>query len=505
MLASAPCCANTIPPGLSAQEKRELLALLDEQARRAREKLQAEREYEAGADKRRQLSGLASVLFDRTAKQEAQAQAVYGPARHILAYGGSRSGKTFGFCELIAERALQAPGSRHLIARLHNIDVRQAVMLDTWPNMMRRAFPDVPYQVNRADQFATLGDGAEVWFGGLDDKDRVDKILGKEFATFYVNESSQVAYNTILTIRTRLAQSSFRRDGSRLPLKGLYDLNPTGRSHWTYREFVEKVRPDNGTALEPGSRAFVVMNPADNPHLPPEYHAELDGLPDRQRQRFRDGKYLSEVPGALWSLSDRTADDGRVIPGIDSLRRDECPPIKRVVIGVDPSGSDGTGGDSQGIVIVGLGTDGHGYVTHDKSCRLSPEGWARVVADAARDEDADRVVAEKNFGGDMVRAVMQGQNKTLPVKLVSASRGKHIRAEPVAALYESGMVHHVGHFPDLEEQLGMTTTSGYQGGGSPDRMDALVWALTELMLGHHMATPIVVPIVVTAARPGPGG
>jgi phage terminase large subunit-like protein len=100
---------------------------------------------------------------------------------------------------------------------------------------------------------------------------------------------------------------------------------------------------------------------------------------------------------------------------------------------------------------------------------------------------------------------MHGQNKNLPVKLVNAARGKHVRAEPVAALYESGIVHHVGHFPDLEEQLGMTTTSGYQGNGSPDRMDALVWALTELMLSFHQTPPIVGPIVVTAARPGPGG
>lgn len=433
-------------------------------------------------DRRRQLSGQHTALFTRTEKQEDQAALVYGPARHGLAYGGSRSGKTFGFCELIAERALQAPGSRHLIARLHNIDVRQSVMLDTWPKMMGLAFPDVPYEVNKSDQYAKLPDGAEVWFGGLDDKERVDKILGKEYATIYVNESSQVAYETVLTLRTRLAQSSFLRSGERLPLKGLYDLNPTGRGHWTYREFVEQVRPENGMPIEPGSRAWVAMNPADNPHLPPEYHAELDGLPDKQRQRFRDGKYLSEVPGALWSASDRTAEDGTLMPGIDTLRRHTHPPLKRVVIGVDPSGSDGTGGDCQGIVAVGLGEDGHGYVLADKSCRLSPEGWARVVADLARTHKADRIVAEKNFGGAMVESILRSADSRLPIRMVTASRGKVARAEPVAALYERGHVHHVGHFSELEEQLTMTTTSGFQGGGSPDRLDALVWALSDLML-----------------------
>lgn len=422
--------------------------------------------------------------FELTDKQDALVRAAASPARHVLAYGGSRSGKTFGFCYCIANRALMAPGSRHLIARLHNIDVRQSVMLDTWPKMMKLAFPDVPYSVNKADQYATLPDGAEVWFGGLDDKERVEKILGKEFATAYINESSQVAYETVLMLRTRLAQACTKRDGRELALKAYYDLNPTGRGHWTYREFVEGVNPADQRPLPPESRAHVVLNPEDNPHLPAAYLEELDELPDRQRQRFRDGKYLSEVPGALWSLSDRKAEDGRFIPGIDSLRVWEHPALKRVVVGVDPSGSDGTGGDIQGIVVVAEAVDGQAYVLADRSCRLSPDGWGRTVAKAAEDFGADKVVAERNYGGAMVESVLRTASPNMPVKLVNASRGKIVRAEPVAALYEQGKVHHVGTLPDLEEQLTMTTTSGYEGGSSPDRMDALVWALTELMLGN---------------------
>ena len=462
---------------------RAIAAAERESADQAEHRQRRAQNRDADADRERQLRGEPTQAFQRTDKQVEQAAAAAGAARHILAYGGSRSGKTFGFCEVVAERALVAPGSRHLIARRHNIDVRQSVMLDTWPKMMRLAFPDVPYAVNKTDQFVTMGDASEVWFGGLDDKERVEKILGKEYATIYSNEVSQIAYETILMLRTRLAQAGFLRDGSRLPLKALYDLNPTGRGHWTYREFVEGVRPENGVPIEPGSRAWVMMNPTDNPHLPPEYHAELDGLPDRQRQRFRDGKYLSEVPGALWSLSNREAEDGKAVPGIERLRRSEHPPLSRVVVGVDPSGSDGTGGDAQGIVAAGLGTDGHAYVLADRSCRLSPDGWAQVVKKAARDFGADKVVAERNFGGAMVESTIRTADANLPVKLVTASRGKVLRAEPIAALYEQGKVHHVGNFADLEEQMTMTTTAGFQGGGSPDRMDALVWALTELMLG----------------------
>jgi phage terminase large subunit-like protein len=409
--------------------------------------------------------------FSLTPKQAEVRNILAGPERHNLVYGGSRSGKTFLLCYCIATRAISAPNSRHLIARRQNIDVRQSVMMDTWPTMMRLAYPGVEYEINKSDQVAMMDDGREVWFAGLDDKDRVEKILGKEYATWYVNESSQVAYETILTLRTRLAQRCTKVDGRPLKLKAYYDLNPTGRGHWSYQEFVLGQRPDNQMPVEPGSRAYATMNPADNPNLPAEYLAELAALPERQRQRFLEGKYLSEVPGALWPLE-----------RIDRYRTDNPPPLTRIVIGVDPSGSDGTGGDRQGIIVAGLGVDCRAYVLDDLSCRMSPNGWAAVIERAFRLHGADLIVAEQNYGGAMVESTLRTAGPHLPIKMVSASRGKHIRAEPVAALYEQGKVSHVGTYGPLEEQMGLMTTAGYQGGDSPDRLDALVWALTELML-----------------------
>lgn len=436
----------------------------------------------------------ATPTFSLTEAQGRLRDKAATPARHILGVGGSRSGKTFGFSYCVGTRALMAPESRHLICRLHNIDVRQSVMMDTWPKMMRVAYPQVPIVWNRSDQFCMLPDGVEVWFLGLDDKDRVEKILGKEYATIYANEVSQIAYDTILTLRTRLAQKCFKRDGRLLDLKMYYDLNPVGLGHWTYREFIENVRPENGLPLEPGTRAHEFLNPADNPHLPAAYLDELANLPERQRQRFLEGKYLSEVPGTLWPLS-----------RIEALRVANLPDVVRVVVAVDPSGSDGTGGDSQGIVVAALGADGHGYVLEDGTVKLSPDGWAKQVSQLARKHAADRVVAEKNFGGAMVEAVLRSADPNMPVRLVDAShRGKVARAEPVAALYEQGKVHHVGTFTDLEDQMGMVTTAGYQGSGSPDRMDALVWALTELMLGLPIPPPfITAPMIITGSRPSP--
>jgi phage terminase large subunit-like protein len=187
-----------------------------------------------------------------------------------------------------------------------------------------------------------------------------------------------------------------------------------------------------------------------------------------------DGELIEDIEGALWNraLLEQCREDGA--PG----------EWTRVVVGVDPPAS--SEGDECGIVVCGLGTDGIARVLADCSVRKpSPERWARATAEAARAWGADRVVAESNQGGEMVRSVLRAAHHALPLKLVHASRGKAARAEPVAALYEAGRVRHCGTFARLEDQLcGLVAGGGYEGPGrSPDRADALVWALTELMLG----------------------
>lgn len=215
---------------------------------------------------------------------------------------------------------------------------------------------------------------------------------------------------------------------------------------------------------------------ADNPHLPASFVeamiAEYGGT--LQGRQELEGELLEDLSGALWSRG-----------LIERCRVRKLPELVRVVIGVDPPVS--VGGDACGIVAVGLGRDGHGYVIEDASLRgVSPEGWARAVAACAARHKADRVVAEKNQGGDMVRSVLVAADAGLPLRLVSASKGKAARAEPVAMLYESGKAWHGGAFPELEDELcGLIVGGGYEGPGrSPDRADALVWAMTELMLGR---------------------
>lgn len=222
--------------------------------------------------------------------------------------------------------------------------------------------------------------------------------------------------------------------------------------------------------------AETVGRTRDNPHLPDVFLDAVEATYGGTRlgRQELDGELLADHEGALWT---------RAL--IEACRLTGAPPAwRRVVVAVDPPAS--ADGDACGIVCAALGEDGLAYVLEDASVRgASPGGWAAAVAACAARWRADRVVAETNQGGDMVAHVLRGAAADLPVKKVHASRGKLARAEPVAALYEQGRVRHAGVFTALEDELcGLVVGGVYRGPGrSPDRADALVWGVTELMLG----------------------
>lgn len=179
---------------------------------------------------------------------------------------------------------------------------------------------------------------------------------------------------------------------------------------------------------------------------------------------------LDDVPGALWTRA--------LIKYAKAM-----PDMARVVVAVDPSGASGNeDGDSIGIVTAGRGVDGRFYVLEDATCDLGPAGWGRRAVERYHWHKADRIIAERNFGGAMVESVIRTADRNVPVKLVTASRGKSVRAEPIAALYEQGRVTHALGMDALEDQMMQMTLTGFMGDGSPDRVDALVWALSELAL-----------------------
>ena len=317
-----------------------------------------------------------------------------------------------------------------------------------------------------------MPNGSEIWFAGLDDKERSEKILGMEFATIYYNECSQIPYASYILSKTRLAQKTSLKN------KFYFDFNPPSKRHWTYRTFVAKVDVESNNLLNQDDYAYFRINPEDNKqNIDEDYLETLRSLPERSRKRFLYGEFADDDENALWR------DDFLLGSRLLGRIQDAIPDFKRVVVAVDPSGCSGdqdTRSDEVGIVVVGLGVDGHGYLIEDLSGRHSPNEWGKVVGSAYDRHQADAVIGESNYGGGMVEHVVRTAKPNINYKEVRASRGKHIRAEPIAALYEQGKIHHVGYFPELEDQLLAFSREGYQGVKSPDRADAAIWGFTEL-------------------------
>ncbi|WP_373503037.1 phage terminase large subunit [Aestuariivirga sp.] len=412
--------------------------------------------------------------FVMTGKQKVAWEAIGGNVRHNLLYGGARSGKTFLIVFAIVCRAL-AHKSRHAIMRHAFNHVKNSVIFDTLPKVMETCFPDlVPHcTLNKSDWIYTLpardGGTSEIVFSGLDDKERTERILGLEFSSIYLNEASQIALSARNMAATRLAQRT------PLALKMYYDANPPSRGHWLHKMFIEKIDPESKQPLpNPASYQAVKLNPQDNvENLGEGFLEELAALPSRERRRFLDGEWGIENESPLWSPE-----------LLDQCRRLDAPSeYSQIVIGVDPSGCSGPAdkrSDEIGIVVTGLGRDQKGYVLEDLSGRYGPREWGKVVADAYDRLGADAVVAETNFGGALVREILQVAKPGIPVREVKASRGKAVRATPVAALFETGKVKLAGRFSALEDQMLAMSPAGYTGDRSPDRLDAMVWALAAL-------------------------
>ena len=449
------------------------------------------------------------MTFLLTKKQLEAQKCLSGIPTHILLAGGSRSGKTFLLVRNVVLRALKAKNSRHAIFRFRFNAIKASIVLDTFPKVMEKAFPGVGYSMNKTDFYATFDNGSEVWFAGLDDKERTERILGQEFITIYFNEASQIPLSSIDMAVTRLAQKVemegeikgtgkiFRQE---LKPRCYYDLNPPSKGHWSYKRFVLKRDPISKQPLPiPSDYDYFRINPVDNvANLSETYLKNLESLPAHLKQRFLLGEFSDENPNALFSFEKIEAH--RVID-------QKLPQFLRVVVGVDPSGAgenDTTEHDAIGITVGALGTDGKAYLLEDCTVVAPPAVWGAIATGAYDRHQANCIVGEVNFGGAMVKHVIQTARPRTPFKEVRASRGKHVRAEPFSALYDQGKIRHVGYFPELEDELCAFSTVGYMGEGSPNRCDSLFWALAELFPG--MVEPRKRPPMPTQAfEPTVGG
>lgn len=238
--------------------------------------------------------------FTKTLKQKEAIKLLSSNASDIMLFGGSRSGKTFIAIYAIIVRAAKVK-SRHCILRKKFNHAKRSIWLDTLPKVLRIAFPGLSYTENKTDFYITLPNGSEIWVGGLDDKERVEKILGNEYSTIYFNECSQINYNDIQIAKTRLAEKND------LKKKSYYDENPPSKRHWSYWYFIKKLSPiDNEPLKNPGKLASIKMNPKDNvENIDEEYLELLSTMPEKDRIRFLEGEFGESDDGLAYYAFNR--------------------------------------------------------------------------------------------------------------------------------------------------------------------------------------------------------
>lgn len=379
-----------------------------------------------------------------------------------LLEAGRGAGKTEACARYYAKYMRQHPGHRgRIIAPTFGDAVQSCI---SGPSGLLSIDPDVRWLPSApGGAMVAWPNGSEALVLGTPFPKDVDRLRAS--GNRHIDWWEEMAANTQLK-STNIMYSAWDQAafGLRLGEFPHWIASTTPRSTPAYKE----VRGEDGIAF---SRASMF----DNPHNPDSFvqmmRARYEGT--RLGRQELQGELIEDVEGALWTRQ-----------VFEACRVAEHPDLTRVVVAIDPAATSSAGADDTGIIVAGKGVDGDAYVLADRTCHLGPEGWAQRAVRAYHNHDADRIVAEKNNGGEMVETTIRTADRNVPVKLVTASRGKQTRAEPVAALFGAPpkrppRVHLVGGFPELEDQC-CTWVPGES--DSPDRLDALVWAVTELML-----------------------
>lgn len=375
------------------------------------------------------------------------------PSRYKVAYGGRGSGKSRFFAGLAIETSYLKPGARGVCIREVQKDLKESAKLLLEDRI--REFGCLSDFRPLTSEIKCPNDGLII-FRGMNDYN-ADSIKSLEdFDWAWIEEAQTLSARSL-----ELLRPTMRKSGSEM----WFGFNP--------RHHDDPVDKFFRGSQPPANAVIVKANYSDNPWFPPELEAERAHDEQHNRDRYGHiwlGDYEPMVVGAIW---DRAT--------LHRCRIDAAPPdIERIVVAIDPAVSAEVNSDEHGIVAAGrLGEKA--YVLEDATLKGSPRQWAERAIQLYDKWDADAIVVEINQGGDMVKHTLHTVRPGVPVVEVRATRGKHVRAEPIAALYATGRVHHVGTFNKLEDQYCQTTASGYEGDGSPNNMDAAIWALSELL------------------------
>lgn len=381
-------------------------------------------------------------------------ESLLAPARYKGAYGGRASGKSHFFAELAIEKCLITPGTRIVCVREVQKSLKESV---------KRLLEDKIVAMGVGAQFKVLYDsiltpgGGVIIFEGLVDH-TAESIKSLEgFDAGYAEEAQTLTARSLeLFIPTII-----RKPGSELWFS------------WNPRDASDPVDLLFRGANPPPNSAVVESNYRDNIFFTEESESvrayDQINKPDRY-DHIWNGGYEPQAIGAIWTRD--VIERNRVAKAPEDM--------KRILIGVDPPTESGEDSDKCGLIAGGMGADQRGYVLQDESKKAAPEEWGRAAIAMYDIHEADAIVAEVNQGGDMVRSVIHSIRPGVKVIKVRAKRGKHIRAEPVSALYALNKVSHVGNYPELERQMCLMTAEGYEGNDSPDNVDAAVYVFLEL-------------------------
>lgn len=396
-----------------------------------------------------------AVLYDWTVWARPAQLAPPGDWRVWLILAGRGFGKTRSGAEWVRQQIEAGAASRIALVGATAADVRDT-MIEGESGLLRAFPPEHRPRYEPSKRRVTFHNGAIATTYSADEPDRLrgpnhDLAWADEVAAWRYPESwDQLMFGLRIGDLPRCVATTTPRP-TRL-IRTLVDRADTTVTRGsTY---------DNAVNLSP---AFL-----------DEMRNRYEGT--RLGRQELEAELLLDADGALWNRD-----------MLDASRTTDIPTLTRIVVAIDPATTANTESDETGIVVAGIDSNGHGYLLEDRSMRGSPSEWASQAVTAFHVHKADRIVAEANQGGDMITHTLRTVDSNVPVKLVHASRGKRTRAEPVAALYEQGRVHHAGLFPDLEDQLCTWTSEA----ASPDRLDALVWALTELMVGAKQPAAVV--------------
>lgn len=426
------------------------------------------------------LCGDESLIYDNLwhelKSQSSQAfHPLFDAGRYKGAYGGRGSGKPHFFAGYAVVKCATTPGMRGVCVREVQKSLRESVKLLIEDKIRTLAVGDL-FEI-RQDVIRTPGGGLIV-FQGMQDHtaESIKSLEGFDWA--YVEEAQTLTERSLEMLRPTI-----RKPGSEL----WFSWNPRHSS-----DPVDQLL--RGMELPPDA-IVINANYTENKHFPEvldrERRFDYRNNPQRYDHIWK-GAYEPQAVGAIWNRQ-----------LIHQSRVGEAPQLMRIVVAIDPAISAEKGSNETGIIACGLGADERGYVLEDVSCVAGPEEWARKAITLYDMLDADAVVIETNQGGEMCRATLQALRPGLPVIEVQATRGKHVRAEPISALYSVGKISHVGAFPELEHQMCSITADGYTGDGSPDRADALVWGFTSLfkkLTARHQSKPQFTVIPSTIRR-----